>query len=364
MKKDLTYNSEASIDSLNKKNNNFINESLSNYNSFNYYKYDSEINNCISTLKKIQDDIFKEYQVNDILSNSKIYEVITANSLGHILIPGHSGSRDARNSHGGEYEYKHFKESSSNHSWTFNDFSNTSIEKLKKAESIIFAHIDDINYPYPGRFDWYYSVPGDIMTNYLTNYTKSIQNSRKMINVSPSQIESRLNIKKIYTISNHGIYDKFLDSICNASSKLENLTGIKNLLTSNKFWELIVALKLNHQVNPEQGGREGAHDAYDIYGEPYEYKVSKSYSWSFQDISENVLNKYYNDKAIILAVVDKQQLKVESIYSASPEYVVPLLEKKLNDKKDRCKSKGTTIRRLQVSLSKSDLKRINAKKLY
>ena len=134
-----------------------------------------------------------------------------------------------------------------------------------------------------------------------------------MINVSPKQIETRLNLNKIFVPSNSGIYDKYLDDIYLASKQLQELTGIKNLLTSNKFWELIVALELDHSVNPEQGGREGAHDAYDAEGNPYEYKVSKTTSWNFQDISENVLNKYYNDKSIILAVVDKQEIELKEI---------------------------------------------------
>ena len=318
----------------------------------------------INELKGIQDSIFKEYQVNDILSNSKIYEVMTANSLNHILIPGHSGSRDAKDELGNEFEYKHFKKSSSNHSWTFNDFSDTSIAKLKNAKAVIFTHINDVDFPYPGKFDWYYSIPGDVMCEYLLKYTKNIQNSRKMINVSPNQLESRLNASKIITTTQNGVYDKYLNAIYKVSSELEELTGVKNLLTSNKFWELIVALELNHQVNPEQGGREGAHDAYDSDGNPYEYKVSKTHAWNFQDISDNVLNKYYNDKAIILAVVDKENIEVEHIYSAEPANVVPLLRKKLQEKIDRCLEKDTPIRRLQVSLSKSDLVRVNAKKLY
>lgn len=330
----------------------------------NNYLKNKAIKKEINELKAIQDKIYEDYGVNDVLSNSKIYEVATANQLGHILIPGHSGSRDAKDEYDNEFEYKHFKESSSNHSWTFNDFSDTNIAKLRGTKSIIFAHINDVDYPYPGKFDWYYEVPGDMMSEYLLHYTQSIKNSRKMINVSPKQIETRLNLNKILVPSNSGIYDKYLDDIYLATRKLEELTGVKNLLTSNKFWELIVSLELDHTVNPEQGGREGAHDAYDAEGNAYEYKVSKTSSWNFQDISENVLNKYYNDKAIILAIVDKQEIEVREIYSADPKYVVPLLRKKLQDKIDRYLAKGTSIRRLQVSLSKSDLDLIKAERLY
>ena len=140
---------------------------------------------------------------------------------------------------------------------------------------------------------------------------------------------------------------------------MEELTGIKNLLTSNKFWEYLVAIELNHKVNSEQGGRAGAHDAYDNEGKSYEYKVSKTTSWNFQDISENVLKKYYEDEAIILAIVDKKNLRVTSIYSALPQNVVPRLEEKLAEKKLRLGN----LRRLQVSLSKGDLEKVKAKRL-
>ena len=126
----------------------------------------------------------------------------------------------------------------------------------------------------------------------------------------------------------------------------------------------MIGLELNHTVNSEQGGREGAHDAFDNDGNLYEYKVSKTYSWNFQDISDNVLNKYYSDKAIILAVVDKTALKIKAIYSANPKYVVPFLKKKLQDKIQKFAAKGKEIRRLQVSLAKGDLIRIKATKVF
>ena len=122
----------------------------------------------------------------------------------------------------------------------------------------------------------------------------------------------------------------------------------------------MVGIELNHTVNSEQGGREGAHDAFDDDGNLYEYKVSKSYSWNFQDISENVLKKYYSDHRIILAVVNKTALKIEAIFSAKPEDTVPLLEEKLSEKVKKFTATGKEIRRLQVSLSKSDLQKIKA----
>ena len=75
--------------------------------------------------------------------------------------------------------------------------------------------------------------------------------------------------------------------------------------------------------------------------------------------NDPVLKKYYEDEAIILAVVDKKNLALTSIHSASPKTVVPRLKEKLEEKLQR---KGS-LRRLQVSLSKGDLEKIKAIKL-
>ena len=69
---------------------------------------------------KIQEHFREEYGSKDIVSGSKFYEIIIANELNHDIIPGQSGTKDAKDEKG-EYEYKHYKEQSSNHSWTFND---------------------------------------------------------------------------------------------------------------------------------------------------------------------------------------------------------------------------------------------------
>ena len=63
-------------------------------------------NNLILRMKKIQGIFLHEQGVNDIWSNSKVYEILVANSLNHDLIPGHSGSRDAKDSNNTEYEGK------------------------------------------------------------------------------------------------------------------------------------------------------------------------------------------------------------------------------------------------------------------
>ena len=150
-----------------------------------------QIEPLIEKLRNIQNFFLEKYEIDDIFSNSKFYEIIIANQLNHIPIPGHSGSRDARDKNGFFYEYKHFKETSSNHTWTFNDFTDNLISNMDKYK-FIFSHINDLDYPYPGIMDWYYEVPGEIIKEYLTEATKRIKNKRKMINVSSNQLEKWL----------------------------------------------------------------------------------------------------------------------------------------------------------------------------
>lgn len=313
-------------------------------------------------LREIQDAFEKEHGVNDIFSNSKIYEIQIANLLGHDLIPGHSGSRDAR-LHRMEFEYKHYKETSSNHSWTFNDFSDTTIAKLKDPQlTLIFAHIQDTTKP--AIFDWYYEVSGMQMHAYMKEFTKSIKNSRKMINVSGNQVETRIGVNRIKTVPTVGLYEFWLKRIFDITEELEFLTGVPGVITSNKIWEVVVAAKLNHKVNGEQGGRAGAHDASDDKGRWYEYKVAKSDTWSFQDISDSVLEKYYETEAIICATVDKTTFNVVSILTITPEKLVPLLRKRRDEKKSRLLKSGVEMRRNQISLGKRVLLDIGGKLVY
>lgn len=317
----------------------------------------------INKYREIQKDFKTEFNVNDIFSNSKIYEILIANSLSHNLIPGHSGSKDACDDEGNEYEYKHYKKTSSNHTWTFNDFSETTIEKLKLCSHVVFAHID--NTVSPPNFDWCYFVPGNTVSNFLKIATLRITNKRKMINVSRNNIEHIMGIQKTLIKSKiNGKYSKWINKIYEISNQLEICTGVNQLLTSNKIWEVVVAVELNHNVNSEQGGRSGAHDAFDKDGNFYEYKVSKNHSWNFQDISENVLNKYLRDKSIILAVVDKEKVSIKDIYEVNPRLTINRLREKLEEKKERFNSQNKTIRRQQVSLSIGDLDLLNAKKLF
>jgi len=328
-------------------------------------KYDSsKISGLIYKMRSIQSSFTLEYGVTDIWSNSKIFEILIANTLHHDLIPGHSGTLDAKDSTGNEYEYKHFKQSSSNHSWTFNDFSETTIQKLNdQVHQVIFAHIEDAN-PTPAM-DFAFVVDGSQVSNYLSQYTESIANHRKMINVSPNQIRNRLGINETtynQTLED-GPYGPLLQDIFTTSWELERVVGVNNILTSNKLWEVIVSLPLGHQVNSEQGGRAGAHDAQDESGGEYEYKVSSSSSWNFQDISENVLAKYLNCEAIILATVNKENLMVESIWTVEPSAIVNRLMEKLSEKNERYQARGKSVRRLQASITKGDLLFTNAERI-
>ena len=303
----------------------------------------NKLNILIERMKSLQTTFYEEQGVNDLWSNSKVYEIIIANGLSHNLIPGHSGSRDAIDNNNIKYEYKHFKKLSSNHSWTFNDYSEN-----------------------PPKFDWYYQIEGIDVGNYLAEATKSIKNNRKMINISENQIKRFLvSSEKIFVKNNYvQKYQMYLKEIFDITEALEKLTGVKNSLTSNKFWEIFIAYKLGHKVNSEQGGRKGAHDAFDEFGNSYEYKVSKSFSWNFQDISNEVLDKYYNDAAIILAVVDKENFLVKAIFSVKPQIAVPFIKEKLKTKMNKLKIQNKEIRRKQISLSKGDLKFLQASKLF
>lgn len=335
----------------------------------NYIYNQKEVYKLITELQHIQKIFYEKYNINDIFSNSKFYEIIIANQLNHLPIPGHSNSRDAIDPKTDiEYEYKHFKKTSSNHSWTFNDFTDSTIEHLRDC-FIIFAHINDKDFKYPGLMDWYYLIDGKEISDYLKKATLKIKNTRKMINVSPTQL-NKLGYKPIKVntdkhLNYEGTYQHLLYKISQVSEKLEQITYIEKLLTSNKIWELLVALKLNHKINAEQGGRLGSFDASDSFDRTYEYKVYISRTWNFQDISDNVLNKYLNDEKIILAVVNKYKMEVQEIYSVSSEDAVNRLREKLNLKIKRLAEKGKTIRRLQVSLSFTDIKKMKSfKKIY
>mgnify|MGYP001146456515 CR=1 FL=1 len=328
-----------------------------------FYNDLPKLRQCIEEFKKLEKDFQKEFGLKDIVSNSKIYEIAIANKLGHKILSKMSNSKDAIDSDGGLIEYKHFKETSSNHSWTFNDYSDRTIEALKDVKHVVFAHYNDTK-DNPLNFDWYYDAKGWEISDYLFEATKTIKNKRKMINVSPKQLEEKVNLKKLYVnIELSGIYSNLIERYISLAKEMEYLSGTTGILTSNKLWEVVVGLELGHKVNSEQGGRGGAHDAEDIEGGTYEYKVAKSGSWNFQDISENVLSKYLKDKAIITAKVDKENFEIVEILSISPQILVPHLRLKLEKKRKSFEKKGKELRRLQVSVGKREMENLGATKL-
>lgn len=325
------------------------------------------------SLLNVQKKFKQKFQVDDIFGNSKVFEIVIANRLNHILIPGHSGSRDCKDAQGNIFEYKHYKESSSNHSWTFNDYSQAIFEKMRRENyKIIYAHMNDTNglsrtvfkreRPKEIRFpelDWYYEIPGSLMANYLEEKTKKITNTRKMINVSRKQLGAYFDPQYNYKRTpknkfNDGPYSDDLNLIFNEIHNLEKATGVINLLTSNKIWELIASVYLNHNVNPEQGGLLGAHDAYDKDGNQYEYKISKSKNWTFQDISEAVLEKYKSIKGFILVTKNVETMSIDTIYNCSNSLLYKIKEK-MEMKANRYKVEGRILRRKQISLTKNDI---------
>ena len=211
----------------------------------------------------------------------------------------------------------------------------------------------------PSDLDWYYEIPGFLMADYLEEKTKKINNSRKMINVSCKQLEEYFsypyNQRKTPQVKfDDGLYSEDLNLIFNEIQYLEKNTKVVNLLTSNKIWELITSVYLNHNVNPEQGGRLGAHDAYDEGGNQYEYKISKTENWNFQDISEAVLKKYESVEGFILVTKNIETMSVRTIYHCNNNLLIKIREK-MEMKAKKFKAEGKTLRRKQISLTKKDI---------
>jgi len=308
----------------------------------------------INKLKKMS-DFFNENGIFDIYTNSKIYEVLIANQLGHQIINGHAYSPDAFDEDGNCYEYKHYKKSSSNHTWTFNDYTIRTINRLYRIKSVYFVVIDD-KYVIP-EIEKIYIVSGEEVAEYLKVKELGIENHRKMINISANQITDQMPFK---LISKHDIdslnfasswkcsqYYAALNEIFITAGEIKKIINVDGILTSNKLWELLVAYKMGHKINPEQK----KHDAYDIKGRTYEYKVSIRPLWIFQDISDNVLESYFNDEKIILAIVDKGAFIVQHILMCQPKAIIEILNRKLIDKKDRF----SEIRRLTASIGMRDV---------
>lgn len=302
-----------------------------------------ELKQLINRLKILTDYFFNN-GVEDIYTNSKIYEVLIAEQFGHQIINGHAYTPDAKDSAGEFYEYKHYKLTSSNHTWTFNDFTDKTIEKLYYVKEVYFTVINDA-YTIP-HIEQIIVVPGEEVARYMEEKTRHIHNLRRMINISPRQIMSNMSYD-IIDLEKTSCSNK-LKEIFLTASRIEEITGVDDILTSNKLWELLVAYELNHNVNPEQK----KHDAYDEFGRTYEYKVSSIPGWIFQDITQNVLEGYLNDEAIVLAVVDKKKFSVERICFCKPDAIVSILEHKLQKRING----RIPIKRLYARIGMSDVR--------
>ena len=292
---------------------------------------------------KVLSDYFYSNGIEDIYTNSKIYEVLISEQFNHRIINGHAHTPDAEDEFGALYEYKHFKLSSSNHSWTFNDFSDMTIEDLFGVNKVLFTVVN--NESVIPLIERIYLVSGEEVADYLRNHTQHITNTRRMVNISPSQIINNMSYE-IYEPT-QTICSGPLQEIFTTANLIEQMISVDGILTSNKLWELLVAYELGHNINPDQK----KHDAYDQFGGTYEYKVSSRRSWTFQDITTNVLNSYLQDEKIVLAVVDKKGFRVVAVCYCNPDAIVSILENKLQGKKEHVER----INRLSVTIGVGDI---------
>lgn len=308
----------------------------------------------LKKLKKLSDSFYAN-GIEDIYTNSKIYEVFIAEQLGHQIINGHAHTLDATDRNGDACEYKHYKKSSSNHTWTFNDYTDETIRRLKKVKSVYFVVINDK--PVIPEIEKIYIVSGKEVAEYLTEKRLSIKNHRKMMNVSRRKIVDNMSYKLLdksdIELLNSTVklrYYTELKEVFTTARKIEEEIKVNGILTSNKLWELLVASKMEHEINSEQK----KHDAYETDDRTYEYKVSKKPTWTFQDISNDVLKSYLKDEKIILAVVDKKAFVIKRIVACQPMAIVKILKKKLREKK----RKSQEIKRLTASIGKEDIKKM------
>ena len=166
-----------------------------------------------------------------------------------------------------------------------------------------------------------YIVSGEEVANYLQLHTLHITNTRRMVNISPSQI------------INNMLYEVYEPAQTICSKPLREVFTTANLI--------------EQKINPDQKKQ----DAYDQFGRTYEYKVSSRKSWTFQDITTNVLSGYLEDEKIVLAVVDKKNFQVVEVCYCNPDAIVSMLENKLQDKRERVE----TINRLSATIGVGDI---------
>lgn len=292
-------------------------------------------------------DVTGEY---DIYTNSKVYEIVIANYLDYNTIKGHSKSFDAEKD-GNFAEIKHYKKSSKNHTWTFNDYSNETLAHLE-TEDVFFCFIDDESEDLANSFKWFYKVSGLDVADYIRTKSEHLTNTRSMINISPKQVETFLHGKKALCCPVYsGKYMKYLIDIYETVSELEQVSETYNLLTSNKLWELVLATELGHTVNCDQGGSTGLYDAFKD-NLKYEYKISaRSNAWTFEDLSENVLNRLRSMHRIVVSRIDKSNFTVLGYFYLDPEKTCKYLQSILTKKIEEKKQKGKKLKRNNVHLT-------------
>lgn len=303
-------------------------------------------------LKNIQEEFGELTNEYDIYSSSKFYEIIIANMLEHHILPGAHGA-DAFDDSKKRYEYKHYKESSTNHTWTFNDYTDKTLSELK-SRIVLFVHINDVGITNPFKYiDWYYQVDGNVISNYISKWSQKSGNKRKMINISISQLENDCGSKRIFvnSYSAKGEYSDYIVKIFKCIECLEKMTKTENLLTSNKLWELFLANKLDHKINSKQGGSGGKHDAQDSELRKYEYKISQKTSWTFEDMSDYVIENMRFLDGIYLSQIDKRKFEIKKILLLDTNKTMDLIKQKRDDIIAEKEKNNEKVRRLNVSVS-------------
>ena len=310
-------------------------------------------------LRDIQEDFGELTGEYNIYSSSKMYEIIIANMLGHQIVVGTHGA-DAQN-YSAYYEYKHYKESSSNHTWTFNDYTDETLASLK-SKTVFFVHINDVSNTNPFKYiDWYYKVDGNVISEYILNWSSKSDNKRKMINISALQLENECRAERIYPTKDcsDGNYSIYINKVFVLINYLERITNTKNLLTSNKLWELFLANKLGHEINSKQGGYGGKYDAMDFYGLKFEYKVSQQATWTFEDVSDAVIDNMRLLDGIYAAIVDKRKFIIKNVFLFDTQKTMDFIKIKRDSIISKKNSENKPVKRLNVTVSLAEATREN-----
>lgn len=313
------------------------------------------IDDFFENLKQLQEDFGKITGEYNIYTNSKFYEILIANQFNHTITNGaHGPDATIQNI---KAEYKHYKESSSNHSWAFNDYSDNILNRLKDT-TVYFVHVNDKLHKDPFKFiDWYYVIDGHLVSQYIKEVSATSVNTRKMINIRRKQLNTYFKSSPIQETKylDKGKYAYFIREIHKNIASLEKITNSQNLLTSNKLWELFLAQSLGHSINSKQGGSDGKHDASDNMYQKFEYKISTKSNWTFEDVSDNVIDSARELDGIYVATIDKRKFIIKMTYLLDTNKTLNYIKKKRDTMIEQKTKKNKAIRRLNVSISKKEL---------